>query len=272
MAWHHEIKTVPEEISGGKGSDETMEEARRETERVRRARRRDRQRANRRRPGRPAKAGVGALGVDGVLEIIRKWDAAMEEHQAALVKIVECQDTLGGQMTEIALAIEPILRKIAVVEAGLRGVREVQVADASQADDISAHLFRVEGLVEKTCRGLESEQMARARMEGEVAKLQAGAADAAGRLDATEREVGELRARVEESRVALLGQERLEQERFAEFRETMEQTADGRVEMLEDDLDCLRAAVQDVVDDGERLGKKVGAQGDLLKQAVNNAN
>ena len=37
MAWHHEIKTVPEEISGGKGSDETMEEARQETERVRRA-------------------------------------------------------------------------------------------------------------------------------------------------------------------------------------------------------------------------------------------
>ena len=60
VAWHHEIKTVPEEISGGKSSDETMEEARRETERVRRARRRDRQRANRRRPGRPAKAGVGA--------------------------------------------------------------------------------------------------------------------------------------------------------------------------------------------------------------------
>ena len=79
VAWHHEIKTVPEEISGGKGSDETMEEARRETERVRRARRRDRQRANRRRPGRPAKAGVGVLGVDGVLEIIRKWDARRRE-------------------------------------------------------------------------------------------------------------------------------------------------------------------------------------------------
>ena len=148
MAWHHEIKTVPEEISGGKGSDETMEEARRETERARRARRRDRQRANRRRPGRPAKVGVGALGADGVVEIIRKWDAAMVEHQAALVKIVEYQDTIGGQMTGIALAIEPILRKVAVVEAGLRGVREVQVADASQADDISRHLFRVEGRVE----------------------------------------------------------------------------------------------------------------------------
>ena len=87
------------------------------------------------------------------MEIIGKWDAAMEEHRAALVKIVECQDTLGGQMTEIALAIEPILRKVAVVEAGLRGVREVQVADASQADDISRHLFRVEGRVEDQCSG-----------------------------------------------------------------------------------------------------------------------
>ena len=62
VAWHHEIKTVSEEISGGKSSGETMEEARRETERVRRAQQRDRQRANRRRPGRPAKAGVGMPG------------------------------------------------------------------------------------------------------------------------------------------------------------------------------------------------------------------
>ena len=59
VAWHHEIKTVPEGIPKGKGSDEAMVEARRETERVRRMRRRERQRANRRRSGRPAKAGVG---------------------------------------------------------------------------------------------------------------------------------------------------------------------------------------------------------------------
>ena len=173
-------------------------------------------------------------------------------------------------MTEIALAIEPILRRVAVVEAGLRGVREVQVADASQAGELSAHLFRVEGRVEEACRGLEAEQVARASVEGEVAKLQAGAADAAGRLDATEREVGELRDRVEESRIALLGQERLEQERFAEFRETKQIGAD--LGSARDDLEGIRGVVQGMVDNEEVTLNRVAAHGDLLKQVVRDIN
>ena len=61
---------------------------------------------------------------------------------------------------------------------------------------------------------------------------------------------------------------KFEQMNMKEFRKTMEQRVDGRLEMLEDDLECLRVAVQDVVDDGERVGKKVGAHGDLIRQAV----
>ena len=83
-----------------------------------------------------------------------------------LAKIVASQDVLGGQMMQIGLAIEPISNRVAVVEAGLRGVREVQVADASQADDVSAHMLRVEGRVEEICSGMKVEHTARARVEG----------------------------------------------------------------------------------------------------------
>ena len=172
VAGNHEINNAQERTSTGKCRDETMEEARRETERVRRARQRDCQRANRRRSGGPAKAGMGILGVREALEAIGKCHAAMEEQATVLEKIVAIQDVIGGQTTQIMLAMEPILKRVAAVEAGLRGVCEVQAAGASQADDVSEYMFRVEGRVEETRSCLKVEQTAHARVEGEVASLQ----------------------------------------------------------------------------------------------------
>ena len=37
---------------------------------------------------------------------------------------------------------------------------------------------------------------------------------------------------------------------------------------MEDDLDGLRIAVQDMVDNEEKTGKKVGAHSDLIKQMI----
>ena len=70
---------------------------------------------------------------------------AMEEQAAVLAAIVASQDTIGGQTKEVIVAMEAILTRVAVVDAGLRGVRETQAADARQMDDVSAHVFRVEG-------------------------------------------------------------------------------------------------------------------------------
>ena len=51
------------------------------------------------------------------------------------------------------------------LETGLRGIREVQAADASQADDVSGHIFRVEGRVSEMCGSLKAEQTARTSVE-----------------------------------------------------------------------------------------------------------
>ena len=59
-----------------------------------------------------------------------------------------------------------------MVETGLRGIREVQAADALQADDVSGHVFCVEGRVSEICSNLKAEQTARTSVEGEVANLQ----------------------------------------------------------------------------------------------------
>ena len=50
--------------------------------------------------------------------------------------------------------------------------------------------------------------------------------------------------------------------------ETERDMLDSRLECVEDDLDGLRIAVQDTVDSAEKVGKKVGAHSDLLKQMV----
>ena len=172
VAGNHEISNVQGEISTGKLSSDTMGEARRETERVRRMRRRERQGANRRRSGRPAKAGVEMAGVGEVLGAVGRCHAKMEEQAAGVGRIAVTQDAIGGQMVKIVEAMEPILKRIAALEVGMRGVREVQTAGASQADDVSAHVFRVEGRVEDTRSCMKVEQTARARVEGELASLQ----------------------------------------------------------------------------------------------------
>ena len=138
MAGNHEINNVQEEISTAKWSGDTMGEARRETERVWRMRRRERQRANRRRSGRPAKAGKEMIGAGEVLGAISRCHESMEAQAIMIGKMVAAQDTLGAQTTNIVGAME---QRIAAVEAGMRVIRAVQAADASQTDEIGrAHV------------------------------------------------------------------------------------------------------------------------------------
>ena len=216
------------------------------------------------------------------MEIIKKWDAAMEEQHAVLGKIAAIQDTLGGQTTEIALAIEPILRKVAVVEAGLRGVREVQVADASQADDMSAHLFCVEGRVEEQGRGLESERMARASVEGEVAKLQGQLLRSKELWETTRREIGTeqvVRVGVEGEMGKLKTMVRdIQDVRIREAAQWTKTVDELRAQMRTEredlvwDTEGLAHVVQGLVDSEEVCSNRVRAHGGLLKQLLKDVN
>ena len=269
MAWHHEIKTVPEGISTRKVSDEAMVEARRETERLRRARRRDRQRANRRRPGRPAKAGVGMPGAGEAML------AGLARRVSFIEKLTLRQEAFlaGGEVAK-GTYVRPSVEACEAIgrsNVTMQQCAATQAAQASVLDHVMVVLGTMSLRVNEDVQAMGSVQEQLASMGAQLEELrQAGAADAAGRLDATEREVGELRDRVEESRIALLGQERLEKERFAEFRETKQIGAD--LGSTRDDLEGIRGVVQGMVDNEEVTLNRVAAHGDLLKQVVRDIN
>ena len=104
VAGNHEIRNAQDVTLTGKWLDETMEEARRVTERVRRARRRVRQRANRRLPGKDcrAKGGEGDREDAGDVREIQRRLSFLE-------KLVFRQENFlaGGETAARAYAYSP---------------------------------------------------------------------------------------------------------------------------------------------------------------------
>ena len=279
MAWHHEIKTVPEGIPKGKGSDEAMVEARRETERLRRARRRDRQRANRRRPGKPVRVGAEKPGIRGELL------AGLERRLAFVEKLTFRQEVFltGGEVVAGTYGASP-----ATTWGALQQCAATQASQSSSLDCIMVILGEMAPRVKRGVQASESAQERIAVVEGQLGDLrqgQEGAVDAAGRLDAAEREIQELRESLMETlekRVRSLAEETADMgkewsrameramsdacEKSVRVGESVGELVEDRLESWEDRLEDLREVVQTLVDDGERIGNRVSAHGGLLSR------
>ena len=173
----------------------------------------------------------------------------------------------GGEVakgTYVQMEAEAIGRCNATVEQCVAW----QAAQSSVLDHVMTVLAtltsRAEEDVQATRCCMKVEQTARARVEGELADFREMMAQRVESLGQTLEE-GAAEAAVKLQQVWERADEMVNT--MAKF-ETMGDVLDSRLECVEDDLDGLRIAVQDTVDSAEKAGKKVGAQGDLLKQAV----
>jgi hypothetical protein len=204
------------------------------------------------------------FGAGEVLEAIARCHESMEAQAIMMDKIVAAQDTIGAQTTNIVGAME---QRIAAVEAGMRGIRAVQAADASQTDEMSAHTFRVEGLAREARSGLLAEQAARASVEREVAGLQDELLRSKELWETTRRELEAEHL----FRVGVEGEMGKLQREMGKLQETPKQIGSD-LGTARDDLEGIRGVVQGLVDDDEVTKNRVAAHGDLLKQVVRDIN
>ena len=143
----------------------------------------------------------------------------------------------------------------------------MQTADASQADDVSAHVFRIEGRVEETRSCMKVEQAARARVEGELAGLQGELLRLTETAEQTRRDLEAerlCRERVEGEMGKLQGE-------MGRLQEAPKQIG-ADLGTARDDPEGIRGVVQGLVDDDEVTKNRVAAHGDLLKQVVRDIN
>ena len=165
-----------------------------------------------------------------------------KEQEVTLAKIVGMQYSVGQQTMKVVEAVGPMGGLMEETRSGLLVEQAARERVEGELASLQGQLLRLKEFGEGTRSRLAEEQVARANVVGGVDDLRV----VVDGIAKTVREWDEKPARQEDS--------------FLE----------SRVECVEDTLDGLQIAVQEMVDNEEKVDKKVAAHSGLLKETIKN--